>query len=53
MKRLTIERRIRHLQREMVKLSLSSDPRRKRLLSSLTAALAIERSQLHLVRQAS
>lgn len=46
MDRRTIERRIRHLQREVVRLSLSSDPRRKRLAGSLLARLANERRSL-------
>lgn len=49
MKRVTIERRIRHLQREMVKLSMSADPRRKHLLESLLVSIAVERRQLRAV----
>ncbi len=56
MERRSIERRIRHLQREVVRLSLSTDPRRGRLTRSLLAAIAKERRiltrpELRAVRQ--
>ena len=50
MKRVTIERRIRHLQREMVKLSMSADPRRGRILQTLLRSIAIERRQLSMMK---
>ena len=49
MRRLAIEKRIRQLQAQLVRLSMTSGPRRELRSKTLMKAIAIERRNLKLV----
>lgn len=49
MQRAAIERRIRHLQREMVRTAVSTDPDRNGRSQALIRAMGVQRQQLRRV----